>query len=390
MAVRIAWLNWRDTSHPEGGGSEVFLEQIASRLVSRGHDVTIVCAHHDQAPDGEIREGIRFRRLGSKLGVYGQARRLLRSGELGPLDVVVDTQNGVPFFSTFATTAPVVVLVHHVHREQWPVIYDPVRQRAGWWLESRVAPWVYRRQPYVAVSSTTRNELAGLGVDPARITVVHNGVSAREAGPIAPERVSTRPTVTVLGRLVPHKQVEHVLQAARVLRQRIPDLQVNVVGDGWWAPHLHTVSRDLGVDDVVTFTGFVDDGSRDRLLRESWVLALPSLKEGWGLVVMEAAARGVPAVAYAQAGGVSESIQHDRTGLLVGPGYDVEAFTRTLGQLLTDRAKRDELGIRAHQRADQFDWEASTDAFEEVLERAITRPTRVRRSGRGRPATQAR
>lgn len=371
MAVRIAWLNWRDTSHPEGGGSEVFLERIASGLAARGHQVTIVCAEHERAPDGEMRDGVRFRRLGSKLGVYGRARRLLRSGELGPLDVVVDTQNGVPFFSTFATSAPVVVLVHHVHREQWPVIYGPVRSRAGWLLESRVAPWVYRNRHYVAVSSTTRDELTGLGVDPTRISVVHNGVSAHDAGPVQPERMAPQPTVTVLGRLVPHKQVEHVLHAARRLRVEIPDLRVLVVGDGWWAPHLLDLSRSWDLDDVVTFTGYVDDATRDRLLRESWVLALPSLKEGWGLVVMEAAARGVPAIAYEQAGGVSESIQHGRTGLLVGPGYDVDAFTGALRRLLTDRAQRDDLGRRAHERAANFDWEQSTDAFEAVLVSAV-------------------
>ncbi len=384
--MRIAWLNWRDTSHPEGGGSEVFLERIASGLVARGHEVTIVCAQHDRAPDGEIREGVRFRRSGSKLGVYGQARRLLRSGDLGPLDVVVDTQNGVPFFSTYATSAPVVVLVHHVHREQWPVIYDPIRRRAGWWLESRVAPWVYRNRPYVAVSSTTRAELAGLGVDPSRITVVHNGVSAHDAGPIQHERVSPRPTITVLGRLVPHKQVEHVLHAAHRLRDVIPHLQVLIVGDGWWAPQLHERCRELRLDDIVTFTGYVDDHTRDQVLRESWVLALPSLKEGWGLVVMEAAARGVPAVAYEQAGGVSESIQHEQTGLLVGPGYDADDLTRALHRLLSNRPLRDEMGIAAHRRAAQFDWEQSTAAFEAVLEDTV-RSRSASRKGRSATST---
>ena len=196
MGVRIAWLNWRDTSHPEGGGSEVFLERIAAGLAARGHEVTVVCAQHDRAPESEVRDGVRFRRLGSKLGVYSQARRLLRSGELGSLDVVVDTQNGVPFFSTYATSAPVVVLVHHVHREQWPVIYDPIRRRAGWWLESRVAPWVYRHRPYIAVSSTTRRELTELGVDRKRISVVHNGVSAHDGSTIRTDPARSRRVAT--------------------------------------------------------------------------------------------------------------------------------------------------------------------------------------------------
>lgn len=380
--MRIAWLNWRDTAHPEGGGSEVYMEQISKGLVDRGHEVTIVCADHAQAPAHEIRDGIRFHRLGSKLGVYSRARGLLRSGTLGPLDVIVDTHNGVPFFAPWATRAPVVVLVHHVHREQWPVIYGPVRSRAGWWIESRLSPRVYRHQNYIAVSERTREELVGLGVTADRINVVHNGVRSQDlmTPPGHPPRGDrTRPTITVLGRLVPHKQIEHVFIAAAQLRQDIPDLRVVVIGDGWWAPQLYEFSRELGLDDIVEFTGFVDEGVKDTLLRQTWVLALPSLKEGWGLVVMEAAARGVPAVGYAQAGGVAESILDNQTGILAGPGYDVAVFTDALRRLLTNDDLRHRLGHHAHERAAHFDWRASTAAFEKALTEAIMGARRGRR-----------
>lgn len=346
------------------------MEQVAGGLVELGHEVTIVCAEHDRAPNHETRDGIRFLRLGSKLGVYSRARRLLRSGALGPLDVIVDTQNGVPFFSPWATRTPVLVLVHHVHREQWPVIYGPVRSRAGWWIESRLSPRVYRGHRYVAVSQRTRDELMALGIDGDRVTVVHNGIRSKDVD-CAPAgstpQWTLRPTITVLGRLVPHKQVEHVLIAAAQLRQEIPGLRVLIVGDGWWATHLHDHSARLGLDDVVEFTGFVDEDTKDALLRQTSVLALPSLKEGWGLVVMEAAARGVPAVAYAQAGGVAESILADQTGLLAGPGFDTEAFTAALRRLLTDRTLRERLGRNAYERAASFDWQVSTKAFEAAL-----------------------
>ena len=323
-----------------GGQHGAEIEPEAEPGAERGHEVTVVCAAHDRAPGDELRAGVRFVRRGSKLGVYGQARRLLRSGELGPVDVVVDTQNGIPFFAPWATRAPVLVLVHHVHREQWPVVYDPVRSRAGWFLESRIAPWVYRRQRYVAVSGRTREELIELGVDRRRISVVHNGTDT-----LGPESTfedlmrqrAPRPTIAVLGRLVPHKRVEHVLKAAASLRASIPDLKVEVIGDGWWADRLVDAASDLGVDDLVTFYGHVDDARKDELLRQAWLLALPSLKEGWGLVVMEAAARGVPAVAYSRAGGVAESIRSDCTGVLV-EGEEDEVVDGDRG---VDRVKGD-------------------------------------------------
>lgn len=361
--MRVAFLNWRDTSNPEGGGSEVYIEEIGRRLVARGHDVTLVCAAFPGAPELDIRHGVRIIRRGSKLSVYREARRLLRSGALGNVDVVVDTQNGIPFLAPWASSSPVVVLVHHVHREQWPVVYDPIRSRVGWWVESRLAPRVYRGRPYVAVSAATARELAELGVERERIEIVHNGTS----GPQRLERHPSDPTprILVLGRLVPHKRVEHVLSAAGALRSRFPDLRVAVVGEGWWRPELEASARELGVADMVEFTGHVTEERKYEQIGRAWVLALPSLKEGWGLVVMEAASMGVPTVAYRSAGGVTESILDDETGLLVNDS--VADLTRALHAVLSEEPLRQRLSQAAQTHAQEFSWDTSAMRFERVL-----------------------
>jgi glycosyltransferase involved in cell wall biosynthesis len=294
--------------------------------------------------------------------------QLLR--RLGRFDVVVDVQNGVPFASTLATAAPVVNLVHHVHREQWPVVYGPVRARIGWFLESRVGPRVYRRSHYVAVSDVTRRELVGLGVRSSAITVVHNGVEGPRLAP-APR---ADPTLLVLGRLVPHKQVEHVLTVAARLRGEIPALRVRVVGDGWWSDELRLEAERLGVSDIVEFVGFVDEDEKHRHLAESWLLVLPSLKEGWGLVVMEAAGYRLPSVAYTYAGGVTESIVDRVTGLLVD---DVDGLTAAVRELVTDPALRRRLGTAAAARADEFAWDTTARLFAKVLAEAAGRPAPV-------------
>lgn len=374
--MRIAVLNWRDTANPEGGGSEVYIEQIARRLANRGHHVTLVCAAFDGAPALEVRDGLRIIRRGSKLTVYTEARRLLKSGALGPVDIVVDTQNGIPFLSPWAVDLPVVVLVHHVHREQWPVVYDPVRARTGWWIESRLAPRVYRGCRYVAVSRATRDELVGLGVESSRIEIIRNGTDP-VSSTSAP---SPSPRILVLGRLVPHKRVEHVLEAAAVLRHALPDLSVSIVGDGWWSTALHETAERLGVADIVEFHGHLSEQDKADQIAQAWVLALPSLKEGWGLVVVEAASAGVPAVAYREAGGVQESILDGVTGMLVDGG--VENFTDALAALLHDDAGRQRMGSAAREYAAGFSWDEAAAAFEQVLleERASWSSRRRRRA----------
>ena len=361
--LRVLFLNWRDTRHPEGGGSEVYVENVARSLAAAGHDVTIFCAMYDGAAATEVVDGVRFIRAGTKLSVYGEAVRRVRRRQFGDLDVIIDVQNGIPFMSrAVAGGTPVVVLVHHVHREQWPVVYDRVRSRIGWWIESVLAPRLYRDCTYVAVSERTREELGGLGVGAGRVHVIHNGI---EAAPGLDVERSGHPHIAVVGRLVPHKRVEHVLRAGAILRRRHPGLRISVVGDGWWSPRLQHVARTLGVTDMVDFLGFVDEKTKHRVYASAWLLALPSLKEGWGIVVMEAATHGVPAVAYRDAGGVRESIQHGRTGVLVDG--DVLDYAQALDDLLSDPARVHVMGATAQRRAEEFTWAATAKAFAAVL-----------------------
>jgi glycosyltransferase involved in cell wall biosynthesis len=359
--VRVAFLSWRDTGNPEGGGAERYLEEVAMGLVARGAEVTVFSAAYPGAPPEEVRDGIRFVRRGSKLSVYPRGMQALRSGRLGRPDVVVDVQNGLPFFTRLVTRKPVIVLVHHVHREQWPIVYPGLTGRVGWWLESRVAPRLYRRCQYVAVSDATREELRRLGVPAEHIAIVHNG-SEEPSGTRAAK--SAHPSICVVSRLVPHKQIEHAIDAALQLRAELPDLTLTVVGDGWWEANLHRYAAQRGAGDTVRFTGHVSEQEKRRVYDESWVMALPSLKEGWGLVVGEAALSRTPTVAYRSAGGTRESVVHGTSGLLADDPDDLVA---ALQQVLTDPALREHLAHGAQENSRRFSWARAHAAFGHVV-----------------------
>lgn len=366
----VAFFSWRDTHNPEGGGAERYLEKMAQGLVSRGARVTIFCAAHAAAPPEELVDGVRFVRRGSKLTVYQEGFRALARGRLGPVDLVVDVQNGLPFFTRAATRVPVVVLVHHVHREQWPVVYPGPVGRVGWAIEHRLAPRLYRSCQYVAVSRATRDELVPLGVDRRRIAVVHNGtdpVVSTSAGK------SAHPSIAVVGRLVPHKQVEHAIDSAIELRRQHPDLRLHVVGSGWWEAELHRYAAEHGAGDTVVFEGHVDEQRKHGVYEQAWALALPSLKEGWGLVVGEAGMHRTPTVAYASAGGTRESVRDGASGVLVA---DQDELTAALGAVLSDAALRARLGDGAYEMSHQFTWEHAQESFATVLA-AVLRGERV-------------
>lgn len=372
----VVLLNWRDRTHPEGGGSELYAETLAHRLAARGEPVTMLCAAHPGAPREQAQDGVRLLRRGGRRTVYLWAAVLGLLGRLGPHGVVVEVHNGVPFLARLWSRRPVVVLVHHVHREQWPVVFGPRVARWGWWVESRLAPRVNRRCRYVAVSEVTREELVGLGVDRTRIDVVHNGTALPRA--VTGARSPT-PRIVVLGRLVPHKRVELLLDAVAELRHEVPGLAVDVAGDGYWLPQVHEHVARLGLADIVTVHGFVDEQTKAELLHRAWLHAVPSLKEGWGLSVVEAGTYGTPSVAFRSAGGLAESVVDGVSGVLVD---DLRSWYEELRALLVDPQRCAELGGSARRHAARFDWDASAAAFDAVLAEVQA----AGRAGPGRPA----
>ena len=366
----VLLLCWRDTGHPQGGGSETYLQRIGSLLADAGVDVTLRTARYEGAARVDVVDGVRISRAGGPYTVYiraGLAMVASRVG-LGPLrhtrpDVVVDSQNGLPFLARLAFGRRVVLLVHHCHREQWPVAGRALG-RIGWFVESRLSPWLHRRNQYVTVSLPSMRDLADLGVDTRRVAIVRNGLDEAPGDSLIGRR-SVTPRVVVLSRLVPHKQIEDALDAVAVLRTRVPDLHLDVVGGGWWHDRLVEHAQRLGIADAVTFHGHVDEATKHAVVQRCWVHLLPSRKEGWGLAVVEAAQHGVPTIGYRSSGGLVDSVVDGVTGLLVD---DRDDMVDRLEGLLCDRVLREELGAKAEARSREFSWPQSAAAMQAVLD----------------------
>ena len=371
----VLLLCWRDTGHPQGGGSETYLQRIGALLADSGVDVTLRTARYPGAPRCEVVDGVTVSRGGGPYTVYiwaGLAMVFAHIG-LGPLrsvrpDVVIDTQNGVPFLARLAFGRRVAVLVHHCHRQQWPVAGRFVG-RLGWLVESWLSPRMHRRNQYVTVSLPSARDLADLGVDTGRIAVVRNGLDEAPPETLVGER-SALPRVVVLSRLVPHKQIEDALDAVARLRSRVAGLHLDVVGGGWWHDRLVERATLLGIADAVTFHGHVEDVTKHAVVQRSWVHVLPSRKEGWGLAVIEAAQHGVPTIGYRSSGGLTDSVLDGVTGVLVD---DHDELVGQLERLLNDQTLRDELGAKARARSRDFSWPQSAEAMRNVLESVHTR-----------------
>ena len=192
-----------------------------------------------------------------------------------------------------------------------------------------------------------------------------NGV---EPPPVVAALRSPQPRLVVLGRLVPHKRVEHAVEVLARLQDRWPGLRLSIVGEGWWEGELRARAEALGVADLVEFHGFLDEQAKHEELARAWVQLCPSVKEGWGLVVTEAGGHEVPTVGYRSAGGLRESILDGRTGVLVD---DLEEMTEAVDRLLTDGPARRRMGEAAARHAASYSWAASVSGFAGVLSAAV-------------------
>ena len=373
--ARYLLLCWRDSRHPQGGGSERYLEHIGRYLAAGGHEVVFRTAMYPGARRAETVGGITFRRGGHRLSVYPRAclfvlreRVAARMGRREAFSAVIDTQNGVPFFAAAISGAPTVVLTHHCHREQWPVA-GPVLARIGWWIESRLSPRVHMRRQWLTVSQPSATELSTLGVPAAHIAVIRNGVDPIPAGlsPGAPAVRAPGPRLVVLSRLVPHKHVEDALSVLSALLPGSPGLRLDVIGGGWWAPQLREHARALGVSEATTFHGHVSERRKHEILRAGTVHLMPSRKEGWGLAVMEAGQHRLPTIGYAHAAGLRDSIDTGRTGVLVD---GLDQMIAATGELLADRTRLEHMGEAARDKAAGFSWEAAGAAAEWLLAEA--------------------
>ncbi|MEJ5927781.1 glycosyltransferase family 4 protein [Corynebacterium sp. H128] len=358
--MKILLLCWRDTDHPQGGGSERYLERVADFAVAHGHQVIYRTASYPGAPHRSIRDGVTFLRFGGRYSVYVTAAIEMLLGRFRDVDIVVDTQNGIPFFAKWWIRKPTIVLTHHCHREQWPVA-GPVLARVGWFLESRLAPIAYRRSQYVTVSEPSALELAGLGVERSRIAIIRNGVDP--VPEFARLHTDGRIHLVTLSRLVPHKQIEHAIDVVAALATQ-HDVVLDVIGSGWWEQELWDYATSVGVGDRVIFHGHLDETEKHAVLDRAQLHLMPSRKEGWGLAVIEAGQHAVPTIGYRNSAGLRDSVIDGETGVLVA---DKAALIREVFDLLRSPERAAEMGEAARRRSESFSWQQTGADFLALL-----------------------
>ncbi|NRQ39333.1 glycosyltransferase family 4 protein [Nonomuraea sp. NN258] len=359
--MRIALFNWRDPWHPQAGGAETFAWELATRFVRDGHQVSFCTARAPGQSRSQTVQGVRLVRMGGVFTVYPLALvwLLLRRALF---DVVLDCQNGIPFFTPWVArrVTKVFLIVHHVHDRQFGVHLRPWLAAFGRFLEGPVSRWSYRGRECVAVSPSTvqamRERLGWQG----RIHIVPNGVTVADPGAVAR---SETPRIVCVNRLVAHKRIDLLLDAVPELRERWPGLVVDVIGRG---PDEERLRARLPAG--VVMHGYLSEREKARVMARSWLQVNSSQGEGWGLCVLEAATLGVPTLAF-DVDGLRDSVRHGRTGWLIPEGTDLaKGIAGALDELAESHDEPTEsYAVRCREWAAGFSWDGSAERLTALM-----------------------
>jgi glycosyltransferase involved in cell wall biosynthesis len=219
----------------------------------------------------------------------------------------------------------------------------------------------------VTVSESTRENMRYIGfTDKKAIDIVNPGLDPEK---YAPQKKTQDPSILYLGRLKKYKTIDVVIESLPEILKQFPKTHFTIAGFGEYKTQLQKTALKLGVSEFVTFTGRIPEKKKLSLLAESWVLVNPSFMEGWGITAIEASASGTAVVA-SNVPGLRDSVQHEKTGLLVRYG-SVEEFTESILFFLKNKKERLQCEKNSLLWAKRFSWEKSADKMLQVLQSII-------------------
>lgn len=353
-------LAWRDLDDDEAGGSEVHAHNIASIWTQSGLDVTMRTSAAKGQPADAVRDGYKVSRRSGRFTVFPRSAVAEVTGRLGPCDGLVEIWNGMPFGSPIWWRGPRAIWLHHVHGPMWGMTLPGPVAKIGVAIEERIAPRFYRHQPIVTLSRSSQIEIVELGFDEEKVRVISPGVDPyfTPGGEKSPT-----PLAVAVGRLVPVKDFPRLVRVMAAARERVPDLELVIVGEGYERDKIVQTIAEHGGESWVRLAGRISDEELRDLYRRAWIVSSASVREGWGMTLTEAAACGTPTVATDIAGH-ADAVAADRSGLLRTDDADL---ADAVASVMTDPDLRARLERGALDRAAELTWENAAIANFEVL-----------------------
>ena len=359
---------------PVGGGGGQVAEDICGGLVKLGHEVRVITAHLKGLPPDETRSGVRVIRLrsGRKFAYKATFSALLFFIIAGFWSALMEIRNWKPDIIHVHFAVPAGVLgwwlsiftgVPYILTAHLGDVPGGVPEKTDKWFRW-VAPFIppiWNRAKRVTAVSIFTKYLA-LQHYPVPIEVIPNGVSTNEFDP-GLISVHESPNIIFAGRIVPQKNPIQVIRSLSIIN----DLEWHavIIGDGSLKPEMESEAVRLGVNDRITYTGWLTPDQVHEWLKKGDILFMPSLSEGLPVVGVQALSMGLAFVA-GKVGGFIDLVEEGKNGYLHFPS-DRDMFSQSLRILLEDRKQLYKFRLASREISKKFDLEQVVEAYEKIF-----------------------
>lgn len=371
--MNILVFSWRDPKHPLAGGAEQSMHEHMKGWVKMGHSVTLLSSYLNGLQREEIVDGVKIVRQGHQyLGVQ-IAGFFYYLKNKSNLDFVVDQFHGIPFFTPLYVFKPKLAVLQEVTKEVWfknPLKFplNIIVAIIGYLFEPLVFV-LYKNTKFMVGSNSAKNDLVKFRIKNSNIFIIPHGV-------IWPDKVpnhkdSNPKMITYFGPLTADKGIMDALQAFNTLN-KTGKYKFCIIGrpetESYYKKVMDTV-REFNLLEKTEFWKRPSDPEKYQILSRTFLFIHPSIREGWGLVAIEANVVGTPVIAYPSQGLV-DSVKHNYSGILTKKSTP-EELVLEIEKLTKDTKKYKRLSTGAKKWASQFDYKKSSEMSEKLIRQIV-------------------
>ncbi|WP_414468690.1 glycosyltransferase family 4 protein [Methanobacterium sp. ACI-7] len=359
------------------GGAEKRVYELAKRLAQKGHDVHWYGIGwwwpQEGRRDIELK-GIKLHGVCEPIDLYSKERRSIKEAILFSIKLfprlmeerydVIDCQ-GFPFFSCFTSKvhsllgkSTLIITLHEVWNDYW---YKYIG-KAGFFGKSIEKIMVYLSNNLITVSKKTKKDLKGIKPSEKSI-IIPNGIDFNHINNIIPS--NEKSDVIFAGRLIKEKNIDILIKSIYLAKDKIPNIQCLIIGDGPERLKLEKLVHELNLSNNVIFKGFMENyDDLISYMKSSKVFVLPSTREGFGIVVIEANASGLPVIVVKHKMNAACDLIEDNINGFISEFSEESISDKIINSINADRKMHN----NCIKTAKKYDWNMIINKIEKYYE----------------------
>lgn len=375
--ITILALNWRDIKNPIGGGAEVHAHEMFSRN-SDEFQIVHLAPEFSGCKSEEIIDGVRYIRKGNIASVLFYALKYYKRNREN-IDLVIEQCNAHRFFTKFyVPKRKRIFYTHQLYRELWFVMAKMPVSILGYIAETPMLR-LNRHDQTITVSESTKRGLLDVGYKDENITIIPNGISFEPTPYEQLEKKYETPTFVYAGRYANSKGIDCAVEAIGKLRKQGVEARLLLLGrpnmdyvENVLQPICKNYGLSIGKDrecDIV-MCGFVSEEEKLHFLELSHALVLPSTREGWGIVIIEAGVVGTPSIVYNSPGCV-DAVDYGKAGYLC-ENNSVDEIANYMLDIINDKDQYEQMRKASYDFSTQFNWKDSSKIFRNLVYECVS------------------